>query len=155
MRIYLASAYESRDHIRDCADELTRIGFTVTSTWLEEKHEINDGTTGAATDLPAEQVDKHAMDDLYDISQSDMLVLFTEGATGHRGGGGRHVETGYALSLGLPVLVVGEPENVFHRLREGVTVVSDWHDAVIELSRRFIDKSQGEYRTTDAAVSAR
>lgn len=138
MRVYLASAYPTRERIAAYAEELTRIGFTVTARWLEEKHDINPGTTGAATALPDRQVQQHALDDLTDINRSDILVLFTESATGERGGGGRHVETGYALARNVPVIVVGEPETVFHRLPQ-VTRVADWHAALIVLARQFVD----------------
>lgn len=139
MKVYLAAPYGSRDTIRGYAQQLTKVGFTVTSSWLAETHDINPGTEGAATALTDEQVAKHARDDLRDIDQSDLLVLFTSASVGVEGGGGRHVETGYALSqLGAPhVIVVGKPENVFHRMT-GVTAVPDWHEAVVELSARLV-----------------
>lgn len=144
MRVYLASAYQSRELIRKYAAELTAIGFTVTSSWLEEKHEINKGTTGAATELPDSQVAAHAQTDFAEIAKSDMLVLFTQAATGEVGGGGRHVETGYAMALKKPVIVVGIPENVFHRLGRAAVIVEDWHLAVIELSRRLVLDRSGQ-----------
>lgn len=138
MRVYLAAPYQSRDQIKTYGQELERIGFTVTSSWLDEKHDINEGTTGAATELSTQEVATHAAADLADIDRSQLLVLFTEAAVGHRGGGGRHVETGYAIAKTIPVLVVGEPENVFHRLGRVAAVVPDWHEAVIELSSRLV-----------------
>lgn len=139
MKVYLAAPYGSRDTLRDYRDQLTRVGFTVTSSWLTETHDINEGTQGAATALPDAQVAQHAIDDLRDIDKSDLLVLFTAASVGVEGGGGRHVETGYALAkIGAGhVIVVGKPENVFHRLK-GVVVVPDWHEAVVELSARLV-----------------
>lgn len=135
MKVYLAAPYAARDTAKDYAAELARVGFTVTSSWLEEKHEINDGTTGAATDLTDAQVAVHAAKDLADIDVSDLLVAITAKALGVEGGsGGRHVETGYAIAKGKRVLVVGEPENVFHRLGRACSVVPNWHEAVIELA---------------------
>ncbi len=145
MKVYLAAPYGSRDAIRQYADQLTRIGFKVTSTWLDETHDINEGTQGAAADLPDAQVDKHARDDMRDIDRSDLLVLFTAASVGAEGGGGRHVETGYALAKIGPryVIVVGEPENVFHRLTS-VTCVPDWHEAVVELSARLVEHERAQ-----------
>lgn len=141
MRIYLAGPYSKREQLRAYGDELTRVGFTIASTWLEETHEINAGTTGAASALTDDQVSGHAMTDLLDVERSDLLVLFTAPSVGlapeQNTSGGRHVETGYALALKKPVIVVGEPENVFHRLRT-ITVVPDWHEAVLELSHRLV-----------------
>jgi nucleoside 2-deoxyribosyltransferase len=139
VKVYLAAPYAARDQVKDYAAELTRIGFTITSTWLNETHDINAGTTGAATGLSNDQVALHAAADLHDIDQSDLLVAITAKAVNERGGsGGRHVETGYAIALGKPVVVVGEPENVFHRLGSACTIVPTWHEAVIELSARLV-----------------
>lgn len=139
MRVYLAAPYGSRDTVRAYAEQLTRIGFTVTSSWLKGTHDINDGTQGAAAALPDAQVDQHARDDIRDIDKSELLVLFTAASVGVEGGGGRHVETGYALAkVGAShIIVVGEPENVFHRLT-AVTRVPDWHEAIVELSSRLV-----------------
>lgn len=138
MRVYLAAPYGSRDTIRSYAAQLSRIGFEVTSSWLNEKHEINAGTQHAASALSDDQVSAHAFDDLYDVGRSHLFVLFTAASVGVEGGGGRHVETGYFLSTegASQVIVVGEPENIFHRMAP-VTVVTDWYEAVIELSSRL------------------
>jgi nucleoside 2-deoxyribosyltransferase len=139
LSVYLAAPYAARDAIRGYADELERIGMTVTSTWLHEQTELGSGTTGAATALGDEQVKRHCLDDFADIRNADALVLFTESAAaalmagGTATSGGRHVETGYALAKDKHVVIVGAPENVFHR---GVCdQVEDWHDAVLHLVR--------------------
>lgn len=138
MKVYLAAPYGARDTIRDYAAQLHRIGFEVTSTWLNEQHEINAGTQHAAAALSDDQVSGHAYDDLRDVQRSHLFVLFTAAAVGVEGGGGRHIETGYFIAnCGTAhVIVVGEPENIFHRMAT-VTAVPDWHEAVIELSSRL------------------
>lgn len=149
MRVYLAAPYAARDRVRLYRDELTRLGVKVTSSWLHESHDINDGTIGAATALDDDTVSKHAVQDFDDIRYSDLLVLFTEKAVDvDRSTGGRHVETGYALALGKPIIVVGEPENVFHRIRGGhsVTVISDWHETVIEIAARALHEERTQPR---------
>lgn len=132
MKIYLASAYQSREQIRAYAADLEDAGFDCTSTWLNEEHEINDGTVGAATELDDVTVANHVRVDLYDIRRSDILVIFTESVTGHQGGGGRHVEMGIALERGIPIVVVGTPENIFQRGSSTARCV-DWHMAIISL----------------------
>lgn len=145
MRVYLAAPYAARATIKGYADELTRVGYVVTSSWLEETHEINAGTTGPATELDDAAVAQHAHQDLLDIDKSNLLVSVTANALGIEGGsGGRHVETGYAIAQQKPILVVGEPENVFHRLGRACMVVPDWHEAVIELSHRLVN-AHGDY----------
>lgn len=144
MKVYLAAPYAARETIREYGQQLTRVGFTVTASWLNETHEIHKGTAGAASDLPDEQVAKHASDDLRDIDGSDLLVTFAANSLdlpdGFGGSGGRHVETGYAIAIGMPVLVVGEPENVFHRLPRVCSIVPNWHEALIELAARLVQK---------------
>lgn len=133
--VYLAAPYGARGRIREYAAELEALGYTVTSTWLSETHEINSGSQGAAVALPDEVVSAHAEQDMSDIDQSAVLVLFTAAFLGVEGGGGRHIETGYALAQHLPVVVVGKPENVFHRLGEPVVYLRDtWEEARDALS---------------------
>lgn len=143
MKVYLAAPYAARDTIRSYADELRQIGIKVNSSWLNEQHEINEGTKGAATALTDEQVSQHAQADIREVRESDLLVLFTAATVGmpDAKSGGRHVETGVALALRKPVLVVGEPENVFHRTHD-VFVFADWHAALIDLARRFARRDQ-------------
>jgi hypothetical protein len=73
---------------------------------------------------------RFAAEDLDDISESDYLIAFTESAgTGHSRGG-RHVELGFALALGIPVHIIGPRENIFCWLED--VVVWDSMRALIE-----------------------
>jgi hypothetical protein len=135
--VYLAAPYVARDGLRELAKQLEYVGMTVTSSWLKEAHEISGGTSGAANDLSDTQVKQHCLSDFVDIDRAAVLVLFTAEAakplmvanTGNSGG--RHVETGYALAKRKKVIVIGEPEHIFHR---GLcSIVPDWHEAVLEL----------------------
>lgn len=135
MRVYLAAPYAARDLMREHAEQLTFLDLDVVccSSWLAEGYEINAGTTGPASALEGEAVDGHVEQDLADIAAADVVVAFTAASLGlpveAAASGGRHVETGYALALRMPVLVVGEPENIFHRSGR-VTRVRDWSTAV-------------------------
>lgn len=123
MRVYIAGPYEARPVLQLLARDLESVGFTSTARWLGETHDINAGTIGPAAALSDEQVTEHALGDFHDILSADVLVLVTaetaakwmRNALLAVGSGGRHVETGYALARNLPVFVVGEAENVFHR----------------------------------------
>lgn len=137
MRVYLAAPYGAREEVLGLASDLYSRGMTCSSSWLAETHEINPGTEGAAPALSDAQVALHATDDLVDILSSQALVLFTAAYLGVEGGGGRHIETGYAMATGIPVIVVGEPENVFHRMGlPRVELVSDWASALGSLALR-------------------
>lgn len=135
MKVYLAAPYAARDQLREHAEQLTYLDLDVTccSSWLTEDYPIHPGTTGAATSLAAEVVERHVEQDLDDVDAADVVVVFTAVAVGllpeEAASGGRHVETGYAIARGKPVIVVGEPENIFHRSRL-VTVARDWSVAV-------------------------
>ncbi len=139
VRVYLAAPYAAREQVRLIAAGLRRGGYEITSRWLDETHEITDGTTGAAAELTDQQVSQHAYDDLLDIDIADVLVAFTGASlsVANAGSGGRHVETGYALAKGLPIIVVGPPENVFHRLGRphGVEVIASANGVMRALDR--------------------
>ena len=143
LHVYLAAPYACRDSLRPLADELVSIGMAVTSSWLDESHEVSADTCGTAPGIGDEQAKAHVRADLADVKRSDVLVVFTPPTwtadgpldlVGGRGNsGGRHVETGYALALGKQVLVVGAAENIFHR---ALPVVPTWHEAVLWLVGR-------------------
>jgi nucleoside 2-deoxyribosyltransferase len=133
VKVYLAGPYGSRDLLRTYADLVRETGCEVTSTWLNETHDITPGTEGAATELSDEVVLGHALMDLADIRKSDLVVLFTAAVVGVEGGGGRHIETGYALAQYIPIIVVGEPENVFHRMSDLVTICPTFGDTIAQL----------------------
>lgn len=137
-RVYLAAAYAARNALRAHAADLATFGIEVTSTWLTETQPLAASTLGAAPDRTTAQITQHALDDLTDIDNADALVVFTGDFLKpfvaadvpelklHTGG--RHIETSYALAQNKPVIVVGTPENVFHRglCRPAAT----WLDAV-------------------------
>jgi nucleoside 2-deoxyribosyltransferase len=156
MRVYIAAPYAAREQVRGYTEELVRIGFTSSASWVKETLEIGSGTVGAATDLADGEAARLADVDLKDVERSDILVLITAAQADMIGGkgssGGRHVETGYAMALGKPVIVVGEPEHLFHRLGRACTVVPNWHEALIELSSRLVTLTAAS-DITSAAVS--
>jgi hypothetical protein len=158
MKVYLAAPYAARDRVRGYAKDLRVAGFTCVSSWVDEDIEITPATTGAASGLDDATVSAHAQDDLEDIATCDALVLFTAAAVGltptiHHSGG-RHVETGYALGRGKRVVVVGPPENVFHRIASGAVVLAPtWLRAIgalTEIDRELrLDRLQQFQAVTD------
>jgi len=118
--VYLAGRYDRRRELAEYADALEALGWKSMARWLTGAHE-------GATD--PETLRRCALEDLEDIRASDTLVAFTEDATVGQTSGGRHVETGYAIGLGITVVVVGPIENVFHHdLRRYAT----WSEALEE-----------------------
>lgn len=117
MNIYLAARYSRRVEMRDYMLQLENMGHKVTSRWLWTQHSITDD------DLDRAQKDeyvenlarRYAWEDLTDVANSDLLILFTEKQR-VESRGGRMVEFGYALASGKTVWVVGPDENVFSTL---------------------------------------
>jgi hypothetical protein len=102
------------------ASEFTAAGTEVVSSWLWV------AGVDVADDLEAGGA---AARNLADLRRAEMLVAFTEAAHVEKAGrGGRHVELGAALVLGLAVVVVGPAEHVFHQA-DGVIRFADWKSA--------------------------
>lgn len=114
--VYLSARFERRAELNGYRVDLEAAGVAVTSRWLTEP----------TPELTDEVWRKLATKDVEDIRRAEGLVLFTEPGT--PGGGGRHVEFGVALGLQKRMIIVGEPENLFHRL-EAVEVVPGWEGA--------------------------
>jgi nucleoside 2-deoxyribosyltransferase len=147
IKVYLAGPYRARTILKDCADELDRIGYTVVCRWLDGDHE---GAPDAAADAPVEDRQRWAREDLQDVDACGVLVAFTADAVGKAGAsGGRHIETGYALARNKTVVLVGEPENVFHWLPQ-VNRVPDWHAAVVLLARLLVNHEHGQPRAVES-----
>lgn len=111
MKAYIAAPWEFREQARQLGRLLTFRGITVMSRWLTVD---DDGVPGAQMDLD-------------DIAASDILIALNPEGWGRLGTGGRHVEFGYALALKKPILLIGEPSNIFHSL---VKAVDDSEDLV-------------------------
>lgn len=113
LKVYLASRFSRQSELRGHAADLRREGIACTSRWLTGVHNWS-GT--ADQHIPHAEQARFAQDDLDDIDQANVLVVFGDppGNTGARGGA--CVEVGYALGMGIPVIVVGFRQNVFYCL---------------------------------------
>jgi hypothetical protein len=133
MKAYLAAQYHQKPEIEQYAIQLKNVGIEVTSSWLEEPHA--PGTQ--MSDLTADWHEKYAQQDLLDIEDANILVFFSIPDTQLFRRGGRHVEFGYALGLGLPILVIGPKENIFHYLPT-VKHVETWEEGLANLINRAL-----------------
>lgn len=140
MKIYLAAPYACRNALLTHRAQLEQLGHRVTSTWLNATTAITPGHLGTSPRQPDAYAHDHVSSDIFDVRRSDLLILFTWTASQEMlpgddlgpNSGGRHVETGVAMGAGIPVLVVGEKENIFHRARS-VTHVVTWMEALDHL----------------------
>jgi nucleoside 2-deoxyribosyltransferase len=106
IKLYLAASFTRQAELRSYAKLLRAKGFEVTSSWLTQ---LDDKTF--ATIKEARAV---ATRDLFDMDDADAMIAFTESEPTR---GGHHVEFGYAIGMGMPVVIVGPIENVFHTMR--------------------------------------
>lgn len=116
MRIYLASRFSRREELAEYAKALRDLGHQITSRWLVEgNHELPDPL------MPGDEADqarsRFAQEDLDDLYDADIFVLFTRD-TRENCRGGMHVEFGVAIHTCLRVIVIGPRMNVFHYLPE-------------------------------------
>lgn len=113
MKIFLAAPWAHRELANHAADKLRLAGFAVTSRWL----------TAEETDEPAELI-QQALNDAEDIIASDIVVVLNTQERGKETSG-KAVETGIALGIGRPVIIVGARTNIYHYLVECVLTVED------------------------------
>lgn len=112
MNVYLEARYARKFEMRQVRKRLMALGHVVVSRWLDE---ADDHTYENATD---EEMREHSLDDIEDVRIADIILHFSDvgldfGYTAH---GGKHVEFGAGLILGVPIVVIGPPENIYHRL---------------------------------------
>ena len=119
MDVYIAAPYQLRDEAQVLMFLLADEGIGCTARWLTE---------GPETDT-----DEAARTDLQDVARCDALIAINPERFKNSGTGGRHVEFGYALALGKPLLLFGCVSNVFHRLSE-VVVVGGVAELVLRLN---------------------
>lgn len=106
-KIYLASAFDRQSEMKNYASDLKSIGYTISSTWLEEE-------TVAAHNITKNLGRRYAERDSQEIQNSDIIIVFLEDVPHSRPlTGGRLVEMGIGL-VSVPIIyTVGKPENVF------------------------------------------
>jgi hypothetical protein len=110
MRFYLCARYDRRLELVGYARQLRDLGHQVTSGWLHG----HDVPTGAPVAEAATLMAKWAGENRVDIERADVLIHFSEPPRHLGRAGGRHAETGMALALYKPVVIIGPRENLHH-----------------------------------------
>lgn len=101
MKVYFAGRLEDVDVLLALRATLAELGVESTARWLDSLGaDEAEGATRCADDIAA----------------SSAFLLYNPPAVHRTGTGGRHVETGIALALEIPVVVLGHRENAFHQL---------------------------------------
>ncbi len=123
--VFLSGPYGRRAEIAAVADRFREPpNFEVCSTWLTSKEQRLDDES------EADMRQRLACRDLHDMEQADCLVLFANDWGVACVGGGRNFEMGFAYARGLPIIVVGGDEHIYHYLPAGVDKVRNIDEAV-------------------------
>lgn len=107
MKVYVAARFTRQMEVRSIADQLERsLGHQCTSRWafLED----------ARKTYTEQERTVWADIDYQDVFRADAVLFLSEDEEAGYMSGGRHVEFGIALALGIPIVVVGPKENIFH-----------------------------------------
>jgi nucleoside 2-deoxyribosyltransferase len=108
MKFYLAASWKTRPRMRQHARELAEMGHEVTSTWIA--NEASEGMKAADIAAQPARALRGAYADMAQIRAADTVVVFSEIPSTT---GGLHWEAGYATGLNKPVVLIGDPPNVF------------------------------------------
>lgn len=114
MNVYLSARYSRQVELRGYLPMLESAGLDVCSRWLTSKDPASAVPIGDADVETTRSWQAVAQRDYADMLCANALIHFSDPPGSAQVGGGRHVEFGIALALGIPIVVVGPREHVFH-----------------------------------------
>ena len=99
IKVYLAGPYEYQKQLQTTRDlfQTKKNLFQITSRWLDQK-EYRPSSENLAIS---------ANKNYEDINASRVLIVLNPSGWENQGTGGRHIEVGYALGRGIPVINYG------------------------------------------------
>lgn len=123
MKVYLAAPWVERDLARIEAQKFIDSGYEITEAWWD--HEQTTDPT---------ELEKQALRDVMGVVAADIFVLLNSGKSE-----GKAVEMGMAMVLDKPVLIIGEPSNIFHYLTDFVEVVASVDEGLTRIKEALGD----------------
>lgn len=125
--VYIATRFQDQEYAKSIRNMILRsdLECSVTCSWLDE--------TETDQSIDAKGRLTRAFMDYFEVTSSNVLVVLNPYHKHGHGSGGFHLETGIALAKGIPVVYLGEPENIFHYL-PSVIIVNDM-DNLLEAIR--------------------
>lgn len=108
MRIYVAAPWLRKPDAIAFANRLRALGHEITSRWFEHEGDPND-STGAKIDI--EEIRQQAQQDIEDVRRAEAIIVLNLQKSE-----GKAVETGIAITSGIPVISVGSRSNIFQAL---------------------------------------
>src|SRR5688572_5999583 len=110
VKVYIAARSQDQLLAKLCRQQLAPYGIESTARWIDQ-------SLGSETYLEAEQCHE-------DVRAADALIVIKPPSAHRETTGGHHVETGIALERGMPVVLLGARENVFHH--HPLVETDDW-----------------------------
>jgi hypothetical protein len=109
-RIYPAGPFSWQDKVRERANKLVQLGYTITAQWLDQKPTFTNPDNSTNTKVPGLHAtcQRLSIRDIRNIMEADTLVLFEPGIAHERVT--RVAEFGLALGTGRQCIVIG-PED--------------------------------------------
>lgn len=126
--VYIAAPWVCKEKAAEAANLFGDAGFTVTEPWWSHT-DVKAAYSDKVSDRDVEELEKQAVADFDGILRAELFVLLNLAKSE-----GKAVETGIALELSLPIILVGKPSNIFHYLPE-ITIVDDIQEA-LEVAKR-------------------
>lgn len=127
--IYVAAPWMYRGEAKLVVERFRAAGIKVSSSWVDWK--------GSASDERDPKIlAREAGRDWDEVVEADFLILLNWERSE-----GKAIETGIALSEGIPIIGVGKPTAVFHYLSKHIRWVSTVDQAIAEV-KRVISKTK-------------
>lgn len=120
VKAYIAARGQDQKLAAFCRQQLEVHGVISTARWIDEP-------------LVNESHDEAQMD-LDDVRAAQVLIVIKPKTSHNETTGGHHVETGVALERGIPIVLLGDLENVFHRHESVYRMewpVASWADVAL------------------------
>ena len=133
LKVYIAARGEDQLLAKLARTMLDVLGIQSTARWIDQS-------------LVNESHDEAQMD-IDDVRSADALILIKPKDSHRTTTGGPHVETGIALERGLPIVLLGERENVFHQ-HQGVRVlpwpIVSWSAVADEIAIAVLERAKAK-----------
>ena len=124
MRIYIAAPWTHKADAARVASLLEAAGHTITKRWWEHREVPGYLTADHSND---DELTEQALQDIDGVLTADVFVLLN-----YEKSEGKAVETGIALAVGIPIIVVGGRSNLFHYLDVTLATEATLDRAIIE-----------------------
>lgn len=124
MRIYIAAPWTHKTDAARVASLLETAGHTITKRWWEHCEVPGYLTADHSND---DELTEQALQDIDGVLTADVFVLLN-----YEKSEGKAVETGIALAVGIPIIVVGGRSNLFHYLDVTLATEATLDRAIIE-----------------------